>query len=65
MAAYNTTTKIFILDVDSDADSVTGSAAKTINDYWQTLDATTGQVQQMNTVPLGNGKIMVIIVHLG
>ena len=65
MANYNTRTKVFVLDVTSAADTVTGSLAKVVNDYIQTLDSTTGAIQEMGMVPFGSSKIFVWIVHLG
>ena len=66
MAAYNTRVKIFISSkANADADTVSGSYAKELNDFIQTLDSSTGTIQQMNTVELQNGSIMTILVYLG
>ena len=66
MAAYNTRVKIFIdSKANADADTVSGSYAKQLNDFIQTLDSSTGTIQQMNTVELQNGSIMTILVYLG
>jgi hypothetical protein len=66
MAAYNTITKILVVDSRDDrADSVSGSSAKTINDYIQTLDSTTNQIISINTSPLTSQLTRVQIVHLG
>ena len=65
MAAYNTVTKIFIVDsTDVTADSATG-AAKTINDYIQTLDSTTGAILSITSNSVSNTKTRVQIIHLG
>ena len=50
MANYNTTTKIIINDVTSRADSVSGSLAKEINDYVQTLDDSSGAIVDIKAV---------------
>ena len=65
MAAYNTRTKIWILNVDASLDTVTNSTAKTINDYVQTLDETTGQILFFEIVPVSNTKVMVTMIHKG
>tara|TARA_Y100001951_G_C11064963_1_gene142915 strand:- start:319 stop:519 length:201 start_codon:yes stop_codon:yes gene_type:complete len=66
MAAYNTRVKIFISSkANADADTVAGSYAKELNDFIQSLDSSSGEIQQMNTVELQNGSIMTILVYLG
>ena len=66
MAAYNTITKIFVVDSqDVRADSVAGSAAKLINDYIQALDSTTGTIVNVTANAIGNNTTRVQIIHLG
>ena len=40
MANYNTTTKVIIEDIDTRPDSQSGSYAKEVNDYLETVDNT-------------------------
>lgn len=64
MAAYAVTTKILLVDSnDSAADSVTGSAAKTVSDYIETLDLTTNAIYYFTVTPVSNSKVQVMIVH--
>ena len=64
MANYNTRTKIWLLDVETKADNVAGTA-KTINDYVETLDETTGQILLFQVTPVSNTKAMVTMIHKG
>lgn len=64
MAAYSVTTKILIVDSNNTAaDSVTGSAAKAISDYIETLDSTTGAIYFLTITPISNSRVHVCIVH--
>ena len=65
MANYNTTTKIIINDVTSRADSVSGSLAKEINDYVQTLDDSSGAIVDIKAVMIDRSRIAYIILHKG
>mgnify|MGYP001222962017 CR=1 FL=1 len=66
MAAYNTVTKIFVVSsTDVQSDSTAGSAAKTINDYIQTLDSTTNAIVSITSSPVSNTLTRVQIIHLG
>ena len=66
MAAYNTRFKVIVNDTNVAADTVAGSWAKEVNDYVQTLDATTGEILQMGSFPLGGGgKVCTWILHKG
>ena len=65
MADYNTITKVIINDVSSDASSVTGSLAKEINDYIQTLDSTDNAIVDIQSVKLDRSRVAYIIVSTG
>jgi hypothetical protein len=65
MAAYNVVTKIIIGNLSPDADTVTGSLAKEITDYIETLDDTSGAIVDIQAVELDRGRIAYIIVHKG
>lgn len=65
MAAYNVVTKIIIGNLSPDADTVTGSLAKEITDYIETLDDTSGAIIDIQAVELDRGRIAYIIVHKG
>lgn len=65
MAAYNVVTKIIIGNLSPDADTVTGSLAKEITDYIETLDDTSGAIVDIQAVELYRGRIAYIIVHKG
>jgi hypothetical protein len=65
MADYNTITKVIINDVSSDASSVTGSLAKEINDYIQTLDSTNNAIVDIQSIRLDRSRIAYIIVSTG
>jgi hypothetical protein len=65
MANYNVVTKIIIGTLSPDADSVSGSLAKEITDYIQTLDDSTGAIVNIQAVELDRGRIAYIIVHKG
>lgn len=61
MANYDTTTKVIINDLDQSADSVTGSLAKEVNDYFETV-ANTKTIRGFTMAAFGQ-KAIVIIVH--
>lgn len=65
MATYNVVTKIIIGNLSPDADTVTGSLAKEITDYIETLDDTSGAIIDIQAVELDRGRIAYIIVHKG
>jgi len=65
MANYNVVTKIIIGNLSPDADSVSGSLAKEITDYIETLDDSTGAIIDIQAVELDRGRIAYIIVHNG
>lgn len=65
MATYNVVTKIIIGNLSPDADTVTGSLAKEITDYIETLDDTSGAIVDIQAVELDRGRIAYIIVHKG
>lgn len=65
MANYNVVTKIIIGNLSPDADSVSGSLAKEITDYIETLDDTSGAIIDIQAVELDRGRIAYIIVHKG
>lgn len=65
MATYNVVTKIIIGNLSPDADTVTGSLAKEITDYIETLDDTSGAIVDIQAVELDKGRIAYIIVHKG
>lgn len=65
MANYNTITKVIINDISSDASSVTGSLAKEVNDYIQTLDDSSGAIIDIQAVKLDLTRVAYIIVHKG
>ena len=65
MADYNTITKVIINDISPAASSVTGSLAKEINDYIQTLDDSSGAIVDIQAVKLDLTRVAYIIVHKG
>jgi|TARA_B100001964_G_C14019619_1_gene503214 hypothetical protein len=67
MAAYNTITKIIVGQVPSGTEDsgTSGTLSAQINDFWQSLDSTSGAVQSMTAVQLSPYTIAVIIVYLG
>jgi hypothetical protein len=65
MANYNVVTKIIIGNLSPDADSVSGSLAKEITDYIETLDDSSGAIVDIQAVELDRGRIAYIIVHKG
>lgn len=60
MANYNTTTKIMIGSISEKADSVTGSIAKEINDYFQTV-TDTKTIRATATATVGQMLIYVVV----
>jgi hypothetical protein len=65
MADYNTITKVIINEISPEASSVTGSLAKEINDYIQTLDSTNNAIVDIQAVKLDKSRIAYIIVSTG
>jgi len=67
MAAYNTITKIIVGQIPSGTEDsgTSGTLSKQINDFWQTLDTSSGAVQSMTSVQLSRYTVAVIIVYLG
>ena len=65
MANYNTITKVIINDISTAASSVTGSLAKEINDYIQTLDDSSGAIVDIQAVRLDLTRVAYIIVSTG
>ena len=65
MADYNTITKVIINDISPAASSVTGSLAKEINDYIQTLDSTNNAIVDIQAVKLDKSRIAYIVVSTG
>ncbi len=62
MPNYDTTTKIIINDMNPAADSVSGSYAKELNDYIQTVD-NTKTIRSIHSVEMRDGRIMTVVVH--
>lgn len=62
MANYNTTTKVIVNDVTPAADSVSGSYAKEVNDYLETVD-NTKTIRSIETVLTREGRLATIIIH--
>ena len=65
MADYNTITKVIINEISPEASSVTGSLAKEINDYIQTLDSTNNAIVDIQAVKLDKSRIAYIVVSTG
>jgi len=72
MATYNTITKIFTGNVAStEVSSEAGSLAKSVNDYIQTLDDSTGQIISISTSTFGGtlnvntGRLIITVIHKG
>tara|TARA_R100001377_G_scaffold58597_1_gene35139 strand:+ start:1005 stop:1202 length:198 start_codon:yes stop_codon:yes gene_type:complete len=65
MADYNTITKVIINDISPAASSVSGSLAKEINDYIQTLDSTNNAIVDIQSVKLDATRIAYIVVSTG
>lgn len=63
MANYNVTTKILIINIqDTSADNVTGSAAKAITDYLESVDAAK-TIRSITVAPISNTRAAIIIIH--
>ena len=60
MANFDTVTKVIINDVSPDASTVTGSLAKEINDYIETIDD--AKLVDIKAVMLDRSKIAYIII---
>ena len=67
MAAYDTITKIIVGQIPSGTEDsgTSGTLSKQINDFWQTLDTSSGAVQSTTAVQLSRYTVAVIIVYLG
>ena len=59
--AYSSKTKILVLDIDTDAYTVTGSAAKSINDYVQTLDTSDQKIIAISSAIQGATLVVTIV----
>ena len=62
MANYNTTTKVIVNDVTPAVDSVSGSYAKEVNDYLESVD-NTKTIRSIETVLTREGRLATIIIH--
>jgi len=62
MANYNTTTKVIVNDITPAADSVSGSYAKEVNDYLESVD-NTKTIRSIETVLTREGRLATIIIH--
>ena len=60
MANFDTLTKVIINDVSPDASTVTGSLAKEINDYIETIDD--AKLVDIKAVMLDRSKIAYIVI---
>ena len=60
MANFDTVTKVIINDVSPDASTVTGSLAKEINDYIETIDH--AKLVDIKAVMLDRSKIAYIVI---
>ena len=60
MANFDTVTKVIINDVSPDASTVTGSLAKEINDYIETIDD--AKLVDIKAVMLDKSRIAYIVV---
>jgi hypothetical protein len=72
MANYNTITKIFSGNVAAtEISTEAGSLAKSVNDYIQTLDDSTGAIISISSATFGGtlttntGRLIITIVHKG
>ena len=62
MANFNVTTKIIINTISPNADSVSGSYAKEVNDYIQSVDDSK-TIRSIHSVQMRDGRIMTVIIH--
>ena len=62
MANYNTTTKVIVNDITPAADSVSGSYAKEVNDYLESVE-NTKTIRSIETVLTREGRLATIIIH--
>jgi len=62
MANYNTTTKVIINEVNAASDSTSGSYAKELNDYLETVD-NTKTIRSIHSIQMRDGRIMTTVVH--
>ena len=60
MANFDTVTKVIINDVSPEASTVTGSLAKEINDYIETIDD--AKLVDIKAVMLDRSKIAYIVI---
>ena len=72
MANYNTITKIFSANVaGNEISTEAGSLAKSVNDYIETLDDSTGAIISISSATFGGtlttntGRLIITIVHKG
>ena len=65
MANFDTVTKVIINDISVAASTVSGSLAKEINDYIQTLDSTNNAIVDIQAVMLDRTRVAYIIVSTG
>ncbi len=62
MANFNVTTKVIINTISPNADSVSGSYAKEVNDYIQSVDDSK-TIRSIHSVQMRDGRIMTVIIH--
>jgi hypothetical protein len=63
MAAYNVTTKVLLVDSnDARADTTSGSTAKAISDYLESVDSSK-TIRNISVAQVSNTTVMVLIVH--
>tara|TARA_B100001248_G_C27370892_1_gene451579 strand:+ start:855 stop:1046 length:192 start_codon:yes stop_codon:yes gene_type:complete len=60
MANFDTVTKVIINDISPDASTVSGSLAKEINDYIETIDD--AKLVATNAVMLDRSRVAYIII---
>ena len=62
MANFNVTTKVIINTISPGADSVSGSYAKEVNDYLQSVDDSK-TIRSIHSIQMQDGRIMTVIIH--
>ena len=62
MANFNVTTKIIINTISPNADSVSGSYAKEVKAYIQSVDDSK-TIRSIHSVQMRDGRIMTVIIH--
>jgi|TARA_R100001530_G_scaffold47170_2_gene35484 hypothetical protein len=62
MANYNTTTRVIINEPSVASDSTSGSLAKELNDYLESVDDSK-TIRSIHSAQMRDGRIITVIIH--